>query len=200
MSMSPMAAARNTSVASMRRRRSHRSVNAPAGGPSATEGRYSAATVRPDAVKERVIMKTCAGTATTSNHEPRVLTSRALHSSRKSRIRSACNATLPAPTLSTALGMHLSINLTSADASPRSADPAGPLPASLVRLSRTQRFRRDARLLAETLEQNPEEFSASLIDVLAQTAHALGKNLNQSDWHRLLDALLLLATYPNTDR
>ncbi len=38
--------------------------------------------------------------------------------------------------------------------------------------------------------------SAQLVAGLAMLAQALGKDLAEADWWRLLDALLLIATYP----
>jgi hypothetical protein len=64
-------------------------------------------------------------------------------------------------------------------------------------LGRTRRFRRDAQLLAETLGQQPSEFSAQPLAGLAQIAQAIGRDLTEADWWRLLDALLLIATHPH---
>lgn len=70
------------------------------------------------------------------------------------------------------------------------------VPASLVRLGRTSRFRHAAQMIARTLEVDPDEFSLRLVAALAMLAHTLGKDLAEADWWRALDALLLIATHP----
>ena len=70
------------------------------------------------------------------------------------------------------------------------------LPGSLVRLGRTDRFRRSARVIAETLHLDAREFSVQLVAALAMLAQAMGRDLAEADWWRLLDALLLVATHP----
>jgi helix-turn-helix protein len=74
--------------------------------------------------------------------------------------------------------------------------PAGGVPASLVRLGRTDRFRRTARLMAGPLGADEAEVSAQLVGVLTAAAGALRRDLAEADWWRLLDALLLIATSP----
>jgi transcriptional regulator with XRE-family HTH domain len=59
------------------------------------------------------------------------------------------------------------------------AAAAPPMPASLVRLGRTSRFRRSVTAMAAALAQ------------------AMGRELAEADWWRLLDALLLIAAYPS---
>src|SRR5262249_1403886 len=56
-------------------------------------GGYAGARVGPGAGSERVTGNTCAGTARTSSHEPRLLTRSPAHIRRKSRTRSAWNMT-----------------------------------------------------------------------------------------------------------
>jgi hypothetical protein len=79
---------------------------------------------------------------------------------------------------------------------PAGAGPAGGVPASLVRLGRTDRFRRTARLMAGPLGADEAEVSAQLVSVLTAAAGTLRRDLAEADWWRLLDALLLIATSP----
>jgi transcriptional regulator with XRE-family HTH domain len=92
--------------------------------------------------------------------------------------------------LSEALGTHLAIAIGPAEA------PSATLPASLVRLGRTRRFQQAARVMASHLGREPHELSVQLIGALAGVAQAVGKDLSEADWWRLLDALLLIATLP----
>jgi transcriptional regulator with XRE-family HTH domain len=94
--------------------------------------------------------------------------------------------------LATALGTELTITFASAGDTP--SDPQ--VPQSLSRLSRTPRFRHDVQLLADALGHQPQEVSAHLIAVLARVAHAMGRDLGEADWWRLLDALLLVGIHP----
>jgi transcriptional regulator with XRE-family HTH domain len=73
---------------------------------------------------------------------------------------------------------------------------AAEVPASLVRLGRTARFRRAVTAMAAALDLDADEFSAQLVAALAALAQAMGKDLAEPDWWRLLDALLLIATHP----
>jgi hypothetical protein len=73
---------------------------------------------------------------------------------------------------------------------------AAEVPASLVRLGRTARFRRAVTAMAAALDLDADEFSAQLVSALAALAQAMGKDLAEPDWWRLLDALLLIATHP----
>ena len=70
------------------------------------------------------------------------------------------------------------------------------MPASLVRLGRTARFRQAVKVIATALDLDAGEFSVQLIAALALIAHSLGRDLAEADWWRLLDALLLVAAYP----
>jgi hypothetical protein len=77
------------------------------------------------------------------------------------------------------------------------AAAAPPMPASLVRLGRTSRFRRSVTAMAAALGQDADELSAQLVTALAALAQAMGRELAEADWWRLLDALLLIAAYPS---
>jgi transcriptional regulator with XRE-family HTH domain len=100
--------------------------------------------------------------------------------------------------LAAALGMRLAISLVPADeADDGTAGPAaGGVPASLVRLGRTDRFRRTAQLMAGPLGADEAEVSGQLVSVLAAVAATLRRDLAEPDWWRLLDALLLVAACP----
>ena len=70
------------------------------------------------------------------------------------------------------------------------------VPASLVRLGRTDRFRRVVAVMAAALDTDAEEFSGRLVGALATVAGAMGRDLGEADWWRLVDALLLIAAHP----
>jgi transcriptional regulator with XRE-family HTH domain len=100
--------------------------------------------------------------------------------------------------LAEALGMRLAITLVAED-----GDAPGPaaevaVPASLVRLGRTPRFRQAVRAMATAQGADPGEFSARLVAALATLGQLTGRELGEADWWRLLDALLLVAAHPAT--
>jgi transcriptional regulator with XRE-family HTH domain len=100
--------------------------------------------------------------------------------------------------LAEALGLRLVVALIPDEEEGQSALVAASpeVPASLVRLGRTPRFRRAVAAMAASLGLDADEFSALLVAALAALAQALGKDLAEPDWWRLLDALLLIATQP----
>jgi transcriptional regulator with XRE-family HTH domain len=99
--------------------------------------------------------------------------------------------------LAGALGMRLVITLVPDEDIPQTAQPAPPeVPASLVRLGRTARFRQAATSTATALSLDADEFSARLVTALAALADTMGKDLTEPDWWRILDALLLIAAHP----
>jgi transcriptional regulator with XRE-family HTH domain len=99
--------------------------------------------------------------------------------------------------LAAALGMRLVITLAPDEDSPQAREPASPdVPASLVRLGRTARFRQAVTAIAAALDQDPDELSAQLVATLATLARTMGKDLTEPDWWRVLDALLLIAAHP----
>jgi len=108
------------------------------------------------------------------------------------------NPTITALTrLAEALGMQLAVTLVPGEESQQAGAPASPeMPASLVRLGRTPRFRRAVRVMATTLDLEAGEFSFQLVAALAMLARTMGKDLAEADWWRLLDALLLIAAHP----
>ena len=99
--------------------------------------------------------------------------------------------------LTEALGLRLAVTLAPAGEGSGSRAPAvAEVPASLVRLGRTERFRAAVTLMAPTLGVSADEFSARLVAALAALAQALGRDLAEADWWRLLDALVLVAAHP----
>ncbi|WP_186763503.1 helix-turn-helix domain-containing protein [Lentzea tibetensis] len=73
------------------------------------------------------------------------------------------------------------------------AKPQQALPASLVRLSRSTRFRRDVRSIAAATGENETELAGRLLDSLAGLST---RDLAEADWFRLLDAVLLVSLHP----
>ena len=104
--------------------------------------------------------------------------------------------------LAAAHGLRLAISLVPADrdgeagGAGRGAAGAGGVPAALVRLGRTDRFRRAARQMAGSLGADEAEVSRRLVAGLGALAETLGRDLGEADWWRLLDAMLLVTTSP----
>ena len=51
--------------------------------------------------------------------------------------------------------------------------------------------------MAAALDRDADELSAQLVVALAALAQAMGRDLGEADWWRLLDALLLIAAHPS---
>jgi transcriptional regulator with XRE-family HTH domain len=101
--------------------------------------------------------------------------------------------------LAEALGLQLVVTLApGGDDRPAGALVAPGMPASLVRLGRTARFRQAVTDMAAALSRDAEDLSAHLVAALAMFAHAMGREPTEPDWWRLLDALLLIAAHPAT--
>jgi len=99
--------------------------------------------------------------------------------------------------LAAALGMRLVIALVPDEDGSEPGGAASPaVPPSLVRLGRTPRFRHAVPAIAAALGRDADEFSAQLVAALATLAHAMGLDLAEADWWRILDALLLIAAHP----
>ena len=97
--------------------------------------------------------------------------------------------------LAEALGLRLVVSLVPGEEQAGvSASPE--MPASLVRLGRTARFRQAVKVIATAEDLDAGEFAVQLIAALALIAQSLGRDLAEADWWRLLDALLLVAAYP----
>jgi transcriptional regulator with XRE-family HTH domain len=102
--------------------------------------------------------------------------------------------------LAEALDLRLVVTLAPDEATGQPGAPVPatpPMPASLVRLGRTSRFRRSVTAMAAALDQDADELSAQLVTALATLAQAMGRELAEADWWRLLDALLLIAAHPS---
>lgn len=101
--------------------------------------------------------------------------------------------------LAEALGMRLVVTLVRDEDRHQAGrtEPPG-VPASLVRLGRTSRFRQVVAAMTAALDVDADEFSAQIVAALAALAHSMGKDLAEPDWYRILDALLLVATHPVT--
>lgn len=89
-----------------------------------------------------------------------------------------------------ALGATLTVDL-----GPTSAPVAALPPPSLVRLARTERFRRLAGELGVP-GVDPSVMAAALVDLLARVGPAIGVEPDEHDWWRLLDALTLIKRHP----
>lgn len=99
--------------------------------------------------------------------------------------------------LAGALGMRLLVTLEPDEDSHQANGERSPeVPASLVRLGRTARYRQAVTAIAAALNLDSDQFSAQLVPALAALAHTTGKDLAEPDWWRLLDALLLIAAHP----
>jgi len=100
--------------------------------------------------------------------------------------------------LAGALGLRLVVTLVPEDSGGQFEAPAAPqMPASLVRLARTGRFRRSVTDMAGVLGRDADEFSGHLVAALAMIAQTMERDLAEADWWRLLDALILIAVHPS---
>lgn len=96
-----------------------------------------------------------------------------------------------------ALGTSLDVTFTADNAAESNAVA---VPPTLVRFSRGPRFRRDVQALAETLNEDPTALAARLLDALSRLSDVTGRDPGEYDYHRLLDALILVAAHPQPDR
>jgi transcriptional regulator with XRE-family HTH domain len=95
--------------------------------------------------------------------------------------------------LAEALDLRLLVTLAPDEAGGAAAPQ---VPPSLVRLGRTRRFRQAVTGMAAALDRDTDELSGQLVVALAALAQAMGRDLAEADWWRLLDALLLIAAHP----
>jgi transcriptional regulator with XRE-family HTH domain len=103
--------------------------------------------------------------------------------------------------LAGALGMRLAVTLVpvagpAGDGRHAAAPGAAGPPASLVRFSRSARFRQAVRTIAAARDADAGELSAGLVTALTALAHATGSDPGDADWSRILDAVLLVAAHP----
>ena len=97
--------------------------------------------------------------------------------------------------LAEALGLRLVITLEAGEQDAPAPGAPG-IPASLVRLGRTPRFRRAATVMAAALGAEADDLAVRLVAALAAIGAAMGRDLAEADWWRLLDALTLVAAHP----
>ena len=99
--------------------------------------------------------------------------------------------------LAEALGLRLVITLESGEEDAPAPGAPG-IPASLVRLGRTARFRHAVAVMAAARRRTAEadELSVRLVAALAAIGAAMDRDLAEADWWRLLDALMLVAAHP----
>jgi transcriptional regulator with XRE-family HTH domain len=98
--------------------------------------------------------------------------------------------------LAEALGLRLSVTLLPVEPAQKVAPQSPEIPASLVRLGRTPRFHQVTQSMAAALARDADQLSVHLVAALATLASTIGTDLAEADWWRLLDALLLITTYP----
>jgi len=94
-----------------------------------------------------------------------------------------------------ALGTRATIGFVAEDTAETDAGTVA-LPATLVRFGRGARFRRDVRLIAEALDEDPTALAVRILDVLARLGEVTRRDLTEPDWFRLLDALVLVNLHP----
>jgi transcriptional regulator with XRE-family HTH domain len=97
--------------------------------------------------------------------------------------------------LAEALGLRLVVTLEVGEKDAPAPGAPG-IPASLVRLGRTARFRRAVAVMAAARPVETDELSVQLVAALATMGTAVGRDLAEADWWRLLDALTLVAAHP----
>jgi transcriptional regulator with XRE-family HTH domain len=111
--------------------------------------------------------------------------------------------------LAEALGLRLVITLESGEEDAPAPGAPG-IPASLVRLGRTARFRQAVAAMAAARQAEADQLSAMaaarqaeadelsvrLVAALAAIGAAMDRDLAEADWWRLLDALTLVAAHP----
>ncbi|MFI7609744.1 helix-turn-helix domain-containing protein [Nonomuraea terrae] len=95
--------------------------------------------------------------------------------------------------LAEALGTRLVITMAEPGADEGPAAPV--VPASLLEFARGHRFRHAAGALAGLLGDD-RAVRTRLFDALAGAAAPLGRELPETDWQRLLDALVLVMGHP----
>jgi transcriptional regulator with XRE-family HTH domain len=94
--------------------------------------------------------------------------------------------------LAAALGAHLIVDLAEDDA-PAPENPAA-LPASLVQFSRSARFSNEAGRLAMATKIAETVVRERLLQAMAGLGSlAASRPLSELDWHRILDAAILVA-------
>ncbi|HVB42082.1 MAG TPA: helix-turn-helix transcriptional regulator [Streptosporangiaceae bacterium] len=110
------------------------------------------------------------------------------------------NPTLGALTrIASALGTELSVSFEPPGGGTMVVPPNyAEIPLPLVRLGRTQRFRRTIGLISGNHRSDPGDLASQLLNSLALVATCLGHDLAETDCWRLIDALTLIAVNPAT--
>jgi transcriptional regulator with XRE-family HTH domain len=102
------------------------------------------------------------------------------------------NPTLSAvQSLAAALAARLIVDLAEDDEPARQAPAA--LPDSLVQFSRSPRFSTEARRLAAATDASETPMRERLLHAMAGMASLTTRPLSELDWHRILDAAVLIA-------
>jgi len=97
------------------------------------------------------------------------------------------------PTLSAVQGLARALGARAADLLAEGEErAAAPPPASLAEFARGARFAREARRLAADQGRDPAEFRRQLLALMAGMAR-LPRPLDELDWHRVLDLIVLLS-------
>jgi len=100
------------------------------------------------------------------------------------------NPTLSAVrSLAAALGARLVVELADDDAAP----PLPPLPDSLLRFARSARFAAESARLAAAADAPETATRERLLHAMAGMATLATRPLTDVDWHRLLDAAILMS-------
>jgi transcriptional regulator with XRE-family HTH domain len=118
--------------------------------------------------------------------------------------------------LAEALGLRVVVTLEAGEEDGPAPGAPG-IPASLVRLGRTARFRRAVAVMAaarhaeadglhaeadglhaeaDGLHAETDELSVRVVAALAAMGAAVDRDLAEADWWRLLDAVMLVAAHP----
>jgi transcriptional regulator with XRE-family HTH domain len=105
--------------------------------------------------------------------------------------------------LARALGTRLDVSLVAPDGPGGVDQPAGSsgpgddaqLPESLVHFARTARFQREAERLAQAAGVDPLTLRERLLSALVATAAVTAHPLDELDWHRVLDAIVLIGRF-----
>jgi transcriptional regulator with XRE-family HTH domain len=99
------------------------------------------------------------------------------------------NPTLSAVTsLATALGARLAVELTDGDATAQT-----PLPDSLLRFAKSARFTAESARLATAADAPETATRERLLHAMAGMAALATRPVTDTDWHRLLDAAILMS-------
>jgi transcriptional regulator with XRE-family HTH domain len=94
--------------------------------------------------------------------------------------------------LATALGARLIVDLADDD-DPHRTNPSPALPESLVRFAGSARFSAEAGRLAGAAKVPETAMRERLLHTMADVGSLVGRSLVELDWHRILDAVVLIS-------